>query len=57
MYLSLLHSGLANKVGDRDNKLRTLARHFAKLSRENLLWITVQVLVTKPDWDAKRWKP
>ena len=25
------------QVGDRDNKLRTLARHFAKLSRENLL--------------------
>ena len=34
---TLLASGLANKVGDRDNKLRTLALHFAKLSRENLL--------------------
>lgn len=33
VHLSLLDSGLADNVGDLGNKLRTLARHFAKLSR------------------------
>ena len=30
---------------------------FAKLAGCNLLWIKVQVLVTKPDWAAKTWNP
>ena len=52
--MSLLDSGLADNVGDWENKLRTPAGHFAKLSRAKP---AVQVLVTKPDWDSKRWKP
>ena len=53
MWLSttLLASGLADKVGEHDNKLQTLVCHFAKLGGHKLWWIKVQALVTKPDCD------
>ena len=36
-----LASGLADKVGEQDNKLDTLAYHFAKLGGYKLLQIKV----------------
>ena len=46
---TLLASGLPDKVGEQDNKLETLVYHFAELEGCKLLWIKLQVLVTKPD--------
>ena len=34
---TLVHSGLADKVGEQDNKLETLLYHFAKLGEYQLL--------------------
>lgn len=47
-------SELADKVSEQDNKLETIACHFAKLGGRKLPWIKVQALVTKPVWDTKR---
>ena len=47
-------SELADKVREQDNKLETIACHFAKLGGHKLPWIKVQALVTKPVWDTKR---
>ena len=46
---TLLASGLTDKVGEQNNKLETLACHFAKLGGHKLSWIKVRVLVTKCD--------
>lgn len=54
---TMLASGVADKVGEQDNRLETLAGCFAKPVGFKLLWIKVQALVTKPDWDTKRWNP
>lgn len=48
---------LADQVVEQEGKLETLLCSFVKLGRRNLPWIKVQALVTKPDWDAKRWNP
>ena len=52
---TLLASGLIDKVREQDNKLETIACHFVKLGGHKLPRIKVQALVTKPDWDDKRW--
>ena len=57
MSTTLLALGLADKVREQDNRLKTLADCFAKLVGYKLLCIKVQALVTKPDWDTKRWNP
>lgn len=46
LFTTLLASGTADKMGKQDNKLESLASHFAKLGRAQLLWIKIQVLVT-----------
>ena len=46
--------GLAEKVGEEDNKLRNLVVNFAKLKGYKMPWVKIQELVTKPDWDTKR---
>ena len=53
---TVLALGLADKVAEQDNKLESLACHFANLGWCQLLQSKVQVLVTKPDWDAKEVK-
>lgn len=45
---------LGDMVREQDT-WETLSCHFAKLGRHQLPWIKAQVLVTKPDWDTKRW--
>lgn len=37
--------------------LENLVCHFAEVRGSKPPWLEVQVLVTKPDWDAKRWNP
>ena len=47
---------LASRQGGRaSNKLETLACHFAKLGGCKLSWIKDRALVTKPEWNTKRW--
>ena len=52
---TLLALGLADKVGEQDNKLKILTRHFAKLRGNKLPRINIQVLVPKPKGDATKW--
>lgn len=47
---TLLVSELADK---QDSKLETFACHFTNPGRCKILWIQVQAVVTKPDWEAK----
>ena len=54
---TLLAVGSADKVGEQDDKLVTLACHFAKLGGHKLPWIKVRAFMTKPDWDRKRQIP
>lgn len=53
----MLDVELADQMVEQEGKLETLLCSFVKLGRCNLPWIKVQALVTKPDWDAKRWNP
>ena len=53
---TLLASGLANKMGEQDNKLETSACRFAKLGEYKLTRIKVWTLLQSL-WDPKRWDP
>ena len=56
MWLSttLLASGLADEVGEPDNVCTSVCC-FAKLGGHELPQIEAGLLMTKPDWDTKRW--
>ena len=53
--MTLLALELADKVGKQDNNLEILVCLFVKLGGHKILWIKIQVLVTKPDKDTKKW--
>ena len=52
-----LASGLADKVGEQDNKLETLACCFAKLGMHKPRQIKIWTFVTQSNWDPKTWNP
>lgn len=47
--MTLLALGLADKVGEQDNKLETLVCHFANLGGYKMLHIKVQMIVKNFD--------
>lgn len=54
MSTTVLASGIADKEGEQDKKLETLACHLANSGKTKLSQIMVQMLVTA--WlDDKRW--
>ena len=57
VFTALLASGLADKVGEEDNKLETLNAILQSCGGSKLTWFKIWTLVTNPDYDAKRWNP
>lgn len=47
LFTTLLPPGLADKMGEQNNKSWTLTCHFAKLGGHKLLWIKIWELKTK----------
>ena len=46
-----------NNKNNKDNKLENFVCFFAKLGGHKMPWIKMPALMTKPDWDPKRWNP
>lgn len=57
MSTTVLALGLAEKVGEGDNKLENLVVNFAKLRGYRMPWVKIQELVTKSDWKTKSRNP